>query len=1166
MVSAIRKDFIREIKNSRNRFLSIMVLAMLAVAFLSGLKVTAPDMKTTGDAYLDEQKLLDAQILSTLGLTEEDIDLLQGREEIALAKGAYVIDAWAGDLVAKVYSIADGVNELTVMEGRMPENSRECVVDRNILAELGLKVGDPLPITPGGDYEDSLLHEEFTIVGVVRSPYYISVERGSASIGSGSVRAYVYLPESAFDMEVYTTAYLLVDGAMELTAFYETYDDTIEAVIDALEPFGEVRAKLRHDEIITEAEEKIADAEVELADAKAEAEKELRDAERELRDARHDLDEGWKEYNDGKKELEDAYPELLDAQIKLRDAEKELEDGEIEYEDGLAQYQKGLKEYEDGKEQLDDGYYELWSAQKKIDESREQFGLSANFTLTEAEAAVNGKKAEVQTRLDQCDAAITAAAAQGLTSVEAVTAAIGYLDQQILAMDAILNDPEQSAHHSAATAQKEAFVEKKSELGLVKQAMEMKPTLEAAKTELASVTGYDLYSGKLQLDAGWDEYHVNAAKLADAKKQLDDAAKELSDGRKELDDGWVEYYDGKQELADGWAEYNDGMEKLPEAYEELTDGEREYRKGYQEYMDGKAEAEEKIADAEKELADAKRKVADIESGEWFVLPRAYNPGYAGFGQDADRMSNLAEVFPIIFFLVAALVCLTTMTRMVEDQRTQIGLMKALGYNRWTISKKYLGYGLLPSLVGSVLGLVIGHLLFPSMIYIAYQIMYEMPDLQLRFYPNISLSSALAAVGCTVGATLFACLTTLVATPATLMRPRAPKAGKRVLLEYITPLWKRMSFNWKITTRNLLRYQKRFWMTIVGIGGCTALIIAGFGMRDSLLATMQTQYNELFQYDVQLTLAGGLLESEKDELEEYLRAANAVENYVEMNTANITAESDAYSIIAFRQVIEPERLKDFVVLRGYGDPVPIELGDDGVVIDQKLSELLELEVGDSFTMTGDSRAEVTVSAICENYVAHYIYMSPAYYEKVYGEAVEMNAMLLNLSGAAESDALVTELLALNGVSSAEKVAETRNIYMNSMERVDFVVVIVILCAAALAIVVLYNLSNINITERQRELATIKVLGFFDNEVSSYVTRENVVLTALGIAFGCLLGKLMHRYLILSVEIDLMMFGRELLPMSYVWAAVLTALFSVIVNIMAHRKMRTIDMVESLKSAE
>lgn len=1156
MVSAIRKDFIREIKNSRNRFLSIMVLAMLSVAFLSGLKATAPDMKGTGDDYLDQQKLLDIQIISTLGITEEDIDELQKREEITLARGAYVIDAWAGDLVSKVYSITDDINELTVLEGRMPQNSRECVVDINLVAELGLTVGDSLPILPGEDYEDSLIHEEFTIVGVVRSPYYICVERGSASIGSGTVKAYVYLPESAFDMEVFTTAYLLVEGAMEMTAFYEEYDDAMEAVIDALEPFGEVRAKLRYDDIITEATEKIADAEVELADAKAEAEKELSDAERELRDARRELDDGWKEYNEGKKELEDAYPELMDAQIQLRDAERELADGEAEYEDGLAQYRNGLGEYEDGLAKLNAGYYELADGQRQLDQSREQFGLSANFTQAEAVTAVNNTKMQLDTGVAQLSEAIT--------QIEAIDAAIaqyaavpeeapGYVDAQ--------------TQIATLTVAKDHIIAQAGGMNLA-QMKDKKQELTTQQAQLASVDGQQLYAAKVELDAGWQEYYANSNKLAEAKKELDDAKKELDDGRKELDDGWREYYDGKQELADGWAEYDEGMKELPEAYEELTDGEREYRKGYQEYIDGKAEAEEKIADAEEELADAKREVADIENGEWFILPRAYNPGYTGFGQDADRMANLASVIPIIFFLVAALVCLTTMTRMVEDHRTQIGLMKALGYNRWAISRKYLGYGLLPSLVGSVLGLAIGHLLFPTMIYVAYQIMYEMPDLQLRFYPDIGISATLAAVGCTVGATMFACLATLMATPANLMRPRAPKAGKRVLLEYITPLWKRMSFNWKITTRNLLRYQKRFWMTIVGIGGCTALIIAGFGLRDSLLMTMQRQFGDLFLYDVQVTLASGLLESERDEVEEYLRENGVVTAATEMHAANVTAESDDYSIVAFMQVMQPEEVEEFIVLRGYDEPTPITVSDEGVVIDQKLSELLNVDVGDSFVISGDGRQEVTIAAICENYVAHYIYMSPAYYEKVYGEEAEMNSMLLNLGDKSDEacDKIMTELLTLHGISSVSRTSDMKNTYLNSMERVDFVVVIVILCAAALAIVVLYNLSNINITERKRELATIKVLGFFDPEVSAYVTRENVVLTALGIAFGCALGKALHRYLVLSVEIDLMMFGRELLPMSYIWSAVLTALFATVVNLMAHRKMRTIDMVESLKSAE
>ncbi len=1158
MISAIKKDFYREIKNSRNRFLSIMVLAALAVAFLSGLKATAPDMKGTGDAYFDEQHLLDVQILSTLGLTEEDIEALAAREEVALAKGAYVIDAWTEEFVTKVYSITEGVNDLLVMEGRLPETSRECVVDRNLIA-AGMQIGDSIRITPGDDYEDALRHEEFTIVGVVRSPYYLSVERGSASIGAGSVQAYLYLPESSFDMEAYTTAFLLIEGAAELTAFYEEYDDYIEDVIDGMESFGEARAALRYEDVIGEATEKIADAEIELADAKAEAEQELADAEKELADARKELDDGWREYRDGMKDLREAYPDLLEAEQELADAEKKLTDGEKEYADGLQEYRDGLKEWEEGKKELDDALYALGDGKAQLDQSSAALGLGSNFTKEEADAAVSGALAKIDAGIAQCDQGI----AQAQAGIAALDGGIAQCDQ------AMSLYPPESPEYQAA-AQQKAMLEQQKQTALdgLKRATDTKTGLQAQRAELAAVSGGDLYAAQEQLKDGIKSYEEGRQELLDAEKELKEAEQKLADARKELDDGWLEFHEGKLDLAQGWRDYHEGQRELPKAYRDLTDGEEEYAEGYAEYLDGKQEAEEKIADAEEELADARRKVADIESGEWFILSRAYNPGYPGFGQDADRMASLSSVFPIIFFLVAALVCLTTMTRMVEEYRTQIGLMKALGYGRWAISRKYLSYGLLPSLAGSALGLAIGHLLFPSMIYVAYQIMYEMPNLTLRFYPGISLWATVAAVGCTTASALFACMATLLETPASLMRPKAPKPGKRVLLEYIPALWRRMSFNWKITTRNLMRYLKRFWMTVIGIGGCTALIITGFGLRDSLLTTMRQQYGELFLHDAQATLASNLLESERDALHEYLDGSGRVENYTEMYAANVTAEGEDYSVISFLQVMEADEIGEFIVLRDYDTKEPVSLTDEGAVVGVKFCELLGLEVGDSFTVTGDGRHEITVAAVSENYVGHYIYLTPAYYEKVFGEPVEKNAVLMNL--AEDSDAfcetVLEEMLMLNGVSSATRTSDTKDTYMSSMERVDFVVVIVILCAAALAIVVLYNLSNINITERKRELATIKVLGFFDPEVTAYVTRENVVLTAVGIAFGCFMGKFLHIYLVRSVEIDLMMFGRELFFKSYLWASLLTVLFSGIVNGMAHKKMKTIDMVESLKSAE
>ena len=921
MKNAMQKDFWREIQHTRSRFFSIMILVALSVAFLSGLKATAPDMKKTGDDYLDSLHLADIQVLSTLGLTDEDIEAIRARENIEDAEGEYVIDAFASsdslDAVVKVLSLTGrGINEVLLRGGRMPERADECVVEENMLGLMNIEIGDRITLTPGDDLSDALSQNTYTVVGTVRSPVYLAVERGTSTLGSGTVKAYLYLPREAFTLDYYTAAYVRVSGAAEMTAFYSDYDDYIDAVIDELEPFGDARAQLRHDDLVDEATEKLDDAQKELDDAKAEADEELGKAQKELRDARRKLDDGWKDYYDGEEQ----------------------------------------------------------------------------------------------------------------------------------------------------------------------------------------------------------------------------------------------YADGAQELAD--------------AYVELTDGERDYRKGLREYADGKAEADEKIADAQEKITDARRKVADIDSCEWYIFSRSYNPGYTGFGQDADRMANLASVLPIIFFLVAALVCLTTMTRMVEEQRVQIGALKALGYSRLSISRKYIGYGLLPSLVGGVLGLVIGYILFPKMIFTAYQIMYQMPDIELHAYTDISLFSLLAAVACTTVATLWACLATLRETPASLMRPRTPKAGKRVFLEYIKPLWKRMSFIHKVTARNLFRYQKRFWMTVIGIGGCTALIIAGFGMRSSLLFTMSRQYDELFHYSAQVTLAGNALPEERAAVEDFLAGDSRVVNYIPCAASSATVVTPSYSTTAYVEVMASDEIGKVVDLFDYKSGDPITMGDEGVYIDQKLSELLKVSVGDTFFLDGDVRGDVTVAGIYEHYTGHFIYMTPGYYENALHADGEPNAYLLNFTSddTDTCNAIFEKLLDMSGVATTSRMRDTQDTYMHSMERVDFVVVIIILAAAALAMVVLFNLSNINITERQRELATIKLLGFYDGEVSAYVYRENIVLTLFGILLGCFMGHWLHIYLVRSTEIDLMMFGRQTAPSAYVYAAILTALFSLLVNVLAHFRMKKIDMVESLKSAE
>ena len=1209
MKSAMQKDFWREIGHTKSRFFSMMILVALSVAFLSGLKATAPDMKKTGDDYLDSLHLADIQVLSTLGLTDEDIDAIRAQKNIENAEGEYVLDAFASsdgaEAVVKVLSLSDqGINDVLLREGRMPARADECVVEENMLGLLGIAIGDTIALEPDSKMDDALADEQYTVVGTVRSPVYIAVERGTSSIGSGTVKAYLYLPREAFTLDYYTAAYVRVSGAAEMTAFYDEYDDYIDDVIDSLEDFADSRAQLRHDDLVDEATEKLDDAQKELDDAKAEADEELGKARKELRDARRKLDDGWKDYREGQQEL-------ADSRVKLDDAKAELDDGEVKYLDGLREYQKalddyergraeyedGLAEYENGAKKLAEGERELAAGRSKLESGQQQLNSLAT-TVTDALAGTGspyqGAPGKLLDDLGRGDSAAIAATDRALNGMRAqleggIAQAQGEIDKmqaQLAEVNETIEQlskipPGSMTEEQARTLAQMQAAKPELEAGIA-TAQAQKAQMEQQLAQLQSVSASSIAANKRELDNGWSEYYSGAAELdagrkelLDAKKQLDDAKaqlndapaqladakQQLADARRELDDGWKEYYDGEEK-------YADGAQELADAYRELTDGEKDYRKGQREYEDGKAEVDEKIADAQEKITDARREVADIESCEWYLFSRSYNPGYTGFGQDAERMANLASVFPVIFFLVAALVCLTTMTRMVEEQRVQIGSLKAMGYSGLAISRKYLFYGLLPSLTGGVFGLVIGYILFPKMIFTAYQIMYQMPDIELRAYPEISIFSVLAAVACTTLATLWACLATLRETPASLMRPRTPKAGKRVFLEYIRPLWKRMSFTHKVTARNLFRYQKRFWMTVIGIGGCTALIIAGFGMRSSLLFTMSRQYDDLFHYSAQVTLSDNALSTERQAVEDFLAGDERIVSYVPCEASSATVVTPSYSTTAYVEVMASDEIGKVVDLFDYKSGDPITMGDEGVYIDQKLSELLKVSVGDTFFLDGDVRGDVTVAGIYEHYTGHFIYMTPGYYENALHADGEPNAYLLNFTSddTDTCNAIFEKLLDMSGVATTSRMRDTQDTYMHSMERVDFVVVIIILAAAALAMVVLFNLSNINITERQRELATIKLLGFYDGEVSAYVYRENIVLTLFGILMGCFMGHWLHIYLVRSTEIDLMMFGRQTATSAYVYAAILTMLFSVAVNILAHFRMKKIDMVESLKSAE
>ncbi len=1104
-------DAVREIRHTLSRFLSILVLAALAVAFLAGLRATAPDMKYTADRYYDRTGFMDGWVLSTLGLTQEDLDALSAADGVEEVEGAWSVDATAVDCIVSVRSLPERLNLLEVKRGRLPEAPNECVTEGLLLVELGLEVGDTLELTLEEENEGDLTRTSYTIVGVVNCPLYVGTDRGTSSLGSGSVDAFLFVPGENFTYDYYTAAYFTGEGLRELDSYGDEYEDRAEALLDSLELLGSERAEIRYETLIGDAQTELDEAQAELDDARAEADQELADGRRELDDARKELDQGWADYREGRdtldRELDDARRTLADAARKLNDAQAELDDGRVQYQDGLARYREGLAQYEDGLARYQSGL------------AQHQAGLAE---YERNKAALDGQQAQVNEGLAQYEAALKQA--EGTPAYEQVLAQLA----------------EQKAQLDRAQAQ-----------------------LDAGYAQLAPVKN-QLDGARAELDSSKAVLDGSKAELDSAKAVLDETERQLAQAEREIAGGWRDYRSGQAELAQA---REDGERELADALGKLEDGEAEYAGGLKEYEDGKAEADGKIADAQQKLDDARDELDQVEECQWYILGRNTNVGFVSFAQDTERVSNLATIFPVIFFLVAALACLTTMTRMVEEQRTEIGALKAMGFSRLSISKKYIGYAFLASLLGGVIGLGVGATLIPAVVANAFGIMYAMPPLEFREQNALCVLSVLAAVACTTGAALWACLSTLMAAPANLMRPKAPKAGKRVFLERVRPVWRRLSFTWKVTMRNLFRYQRRFWMTVIGIGGCTALIVTGFGLHESIFAILNKQFDEISLYDATAGLDEDAAPEELAAVTDYLDGSGMVEwwHLTSQTAAEASAGGMAYDVGLYA-IDDFEGFTQFMNLRHRKDGGAVTPPGDGVILTEKLSELLGVEVGDTVTIDKDGRVEVRVDDIVEHYVQHNVYLSAACYERLFGEAPAQNLLLLEYGEGAESDQVSAELMAMDAVTSHSYIAAIRDSFTNSMEAIDYAVVIIILSAAALAFVVLYNLTNINITERVRELATLKVLGFFDKEITAYVYRENVFLTLFGIVLGLVMGRLLHAWLVLTVEVDLVMFGRTAPAYAYVLAAVLTAVFSVMVNVAAHFKLKKVDMVESLKTVE
>lgn len=1040
---------LRCVKKAPGRFIAIIAIITISCAFYSGVKAACPQMKQTAWKYYDDYSLADIQIKSTIGFNDDDVDKLLETKKYDKGYAGYSADLFISDDHGQVpvkvlsYSSDYPLNKVRLTEGRLPEKPGECLADANAGSKISFEIGQTIRFhtEENENIEDYLNNDEYTVVGLVTSPLYVSFERGATNIGNGSLSAFVYVPYENFSYEAYTDIYLSVPEAHDSSV--QPFSDRYEEIISTAESFAEMLSK----GYLAERADKIrADADEELSEAR----EKLADGEKKYNDGKADYDKGLKEYNDANARLDDSLSEFKSAEDEINEGFAQLDETDIKLEHlkyTCERVDSFLKEY--------DGVYmkvlpsDLLDVFKEIQQIYDENDIDAQIEeLMAVYIITNPEKDPV--------------------SKETARLAIIGVNEQI----------------------RTASAEAESQAKLQREALE--------KTQ--------------------EELEENRSQLTEAENEIKKAKHELDDAKKTLDEAQAEIDDAKQE----------------------------------------------IADAQQELDDL------LADSEWYIWNRdEFNPGCMSYGADAERIDSIAAVFPVFFIVIAALVCCTTMSRMVEEQRTEAGTLKALGYSSSSIILQYVMYALTASIIGSVIGVLIGFPLLPNIIYKCYETMYRYPYFEAEYIPSLAAGCIIVSLLCTSISAAFTAIRELQYSPAQLIRPKPPKDGKRIFLEKISFIWNRMKFTSKVSFRNLFRYKSRFLMTVIGIGGCTALLLTAFGLKEAIACIADKQYDEIFTYNAMAVV------SDKAESEEIAEIYDTIGNE-SIFTDNMSAVQDSKDVSsennkAVESYIfapdETDSLSNFISLRNRKSGNAIYLEEGSAVITEKLSRLLGVGVGDEITIESGSRP-VKVSAITENYTFHYVYMTRTTYNEVLGDK-NSNIILMKTSELPEKsvrDEINSKLIDCDGVISASFSYDGTDNFRKLVSSLDLIVIVLILFAAALSFVILFNLANININERTRELATIKVLGFFDGEVGAYIYRENTVSALIGIASGLVLGIFFERFVVKTAEVNEVMFSPDIPWFCFVLAAVFMAVFTIIVNVFLYFKLKKIDMASSMKAIE
>ena len=1137
VMSPYVKTVLRSIKMTLPRFIAIFAIIALGVGFFAGLKVTTPSFVETADVYAKNHSMFDFKLMSTIGFTDDDIEELKKRTNCEV-EGAYSQDCavFLGDSVStdtvRFLSITNNVNRLSLESGRLPLRDNEVVLDAYRLPDIEPGTKIVISDETSDKAKRMFKYEEYTVVGTARSPLYLNFQRGSSNEGSGNIAFYVCALPGAFDSEYYTEAYLYSGNGLYI--YSDEYKDWAS---DA-----EKQYKVVLNSVIRDRFESM------------------------LRDEYDKLYEGADEFNEG---IDDARKELDDGRKKLDDAKKELEDAQAEVDKNREKLDEGKETLDKSAQQLYEYGQELSSTKAALDKAAER-AESTKAEMDSLEKEISDLYKELSDMRSDLRTAKAETAAQktvleySLSSFNSVAEILEaglesnrekleqasndwermFIESQIEAAEGSLEN------YKKLIADTEADIKKLDERTAGFKADE-KAITEKQNTYYEKVSDYNgMYqtymSDTLQYDMGIDQYESSLEQYNSAYAQY----------------------------ADGLAQYNDGLEQLEDAQQKIDDGWKEYKDGVYELWKGYSEFSYTAGDVFRTNLEYGYEVLDsVEDPETFILGRDMNTGYVCFDNDSQIVDGVSSVFPIFFFAIAALVCSTTMSRMVGDERGIIGTMRALGYSDFAIVMKYSIYAGSASILGCVFGFLGGTKLFPWVIWEVYKMMYGFAPVRFKSSVPLFILVLLVSLLCTVGVTVVTAMSALKGMPAELIRPKAPLPGKRILLEYFGFIWKRLKFLHKVSLRNVFRFKKRMWMMIVGIAGCTSLLLTAFGLYDSVCNVVNVQYDRIMKYDVSVMF------DEKYRQYEIEEAAGEAGSYAGVSYDYAVVKSDSAKNNAggyLRDVgmfISDDKSIDkiFGLLDVKTDALQSWPKDGEVAISQKLAEKNKVKVGDNITLLyGDDDHEVSVKVgvIFKNYTFHYVLMTPATYREAFGKSYTPETLLIATESKEQADGykFASYLSDNYDLKTWSATSDSREGFSNTMERMNYIIVLVTGSAAALAFIVLFNLNNINITERIREIATLKVMGFNRSETGAYVTRENIILVLMGYAAGLPLGFLLHRFVMAQIAMDMVTYDIRIVPLSYAYSFILVIAFSTVVNLIMRARIEKIDMAESLKSAE